>query len=178
MSRIEARDRPALSKWVAVVACVAVAMVALGLTFFRSSDEDRIRKVLTELANIVAVKNGDTLLSRTARLRSRMKEVVDDDVRVNVAELNMDVRGRHKLEEDGVKVGLLYQSASVEFSNPSIKVDPQGTVATVDAVALVTAIVAGERKEDRRDVHFLFHRDGDWKITTIDVAHKKGDLYP
>jgi hypothetical protein len=161
-----------MKKWV-VLACAVIAIAALGLTFFRSSDEERVRKTLETLAQIVAVQEGDTILSRTARLRSRMKEVVDDDVRVNVADLSMDVRGRHKLEEDGVKVGLLYSSATVDFSNLSIKIDPQGTVATVDAAARVTATVGGERKTDKRDVHFLLHKDGDWKITTIDVAPNK-----
>jgi hypothetical protein len=152
-----------------------VASVAIGVTIFRSSDEDRIRAVLGELVKIVMVKEGDTILSRTARLRSRMKEVVDDDVRVNVAELALDVRGRNKLEDDAAKVGLFYQKADCDFSNLSIKVDPAGTVATVDAVALVTANRGGERKVDRRDVHFLLHKEGDWKITTIDVAEAQKD---
>jgi hypothetical protein len=162
-----------MKKWAVVVACAAVASVALWLTFFRASEEDQIRKTLGELAKIVAVKEGDTILSRTARLRSRMKDVVDDDVRVNVSELNLDVRGRHKLEEDAAKVGLMYQSADCDFSNLSIKVDPQGTVATVDAVAVVTASRGGERKADKRDVHFLLHKDGGWKVSTIDVATLK-----
>jgi hypothetical protein len=157
-------------KWAVVVGCLFVGSIALWLTFFRASEEDRIRKVISELAKIVLVKDGDTILSRTARLRSRMKDVVDDDVRVNVAELGLDVRGRSKLEEDAAKAGLVFQSADCEFSSLSIKVDPVGSVATVDAVALVTANRGGERKVDKRDVHFLLHKDGEWKITTIDVA--------
>ena len=162
-----------MKKWGVILACVVVASIALWLTFFQASEEDRIRKTLGELAKNVAVKDGDTILSRTARLRSRMKEVVDDDVRVNVAELGIDVRGRHKLEEDAAKAGLMYQSADCELASLSIRVDPAGTVAQVDAVALVTAKRGGERKVDKRDVHFLLHKDGDWKISTIDVASLK-----
>ena len=164
-----------MKKWGVVLGCLIVASVALWLTFFRASEEDQIKKTLGELTKIVAVKEGDTLLSRMARLRSRTKEVVDDDVRVNVAELNMDVRGRHKFEEDAAKAGLMFQSADCELVNVSIKVDPGGTVAQADAVALVTAIRGGERKVDKRDVHFLLHKDGDWKISTIDVAALKRD---
>jgi hypothetical protein len=40
----------------------------------------------------------------------------------------------------------------------------------VDGVALVTAIRGGERKVDKRDVHFLLRKDGAWKVSTIDVA--------
>lgn len=159
-----------MKKWAVVLGCALVASVALWLTFFGASEEDQIKRTLGELTKIVAVKDGDTLLSRTARLRSRMKEVVADDVRVNVAELSMDVRGRHKLEEDAARAGLAFQSADVELARVSIKVDPAGTLAQVDALALVTAVRGGERKVDRRDVHFLLHKDGDWKIATIDVA--------
>jgi hypothetical protein len=168
---------PARGRVVAAVAlgCLAVAAVALWLTFFRSSEEDLIKKVLGDFAKIVMVKDGDTILSRTARLRSRLKDVVDDDVRVNVAELSLDVRGRTKLEDDAAKAGLVFETADCELTSLSIKVDPVGTVATVDGVALVTAVRRGERKIDKRDVHFLLHKDGDWKITTIDVAVPRND---
>ena len=159
-----------MRKWAVVLGCAIVASVALWLTFFRASEEDQIKKVLGELTKIVAVKEGDTLLSRMARLRSRTKEIVADDVRVNVAELNLDVRGRHKFEEDAAKAGLMFQSADCELVSTSIRVDPGGSVAQADAIALVTAIRGGERRIDKRDVHFLLHKDGDWKITTIDVA--------
>jgi hypothetical protein len=162
-------------RWLVALACAVVASVALYLTFFRSSDEDRIRKVLGELAKVVAVKDGDTIISRTARVRGGLEGIVDDDVRVNVAELNIDVRGRAKLEENAIKAGLLYQSADCALTSVSIKLDPQATVATVDAVALVTASRGGERRVDKRDVHFLLRKDGGWKISTIDVAPRRDD---
>lgn len=152
------------------LACAVVAAVALYFTFFRSSDEERIRKALNDFASIVMVKEGDTILSRMARLRSRLKDVVDDDVRVDVAELSMNIRGRTKLEDDAAKAGLMFQSADCAFSNLAIRIDPAGSMATVDGVALVTASRGGERKVDKRDVHFLLRKDGDWKMTTIDVA--------
>lgn len=163
------------ARWAALAASVAIAAVALALTFFRPSDEDRVRTVLVELGKIVMVKDGDTLLSRTARLRSRMKEVVNDDVRVNVGELGIDVRGRHKLEEAAAQAGLVYQTADVDFAHLAIRIDPEGTVATVDAVALVTASRGGERKIDKRDVHFLLHKADGWKISTMDVSPRKDE---
>lgn len=162
-------------KWMIAVACALVASVALYLTFFRTSEEERIRKVLDELARVVAIKEGDTIISRTARVRSGLRPLVDDDVRVNVGELNIDVRGRAKLEEDAIKVGLLYQRADCDLTNVRIKLDPQATVATVDAVARVTASRGGERQVDKRDVHFLLRKDGDWKISTIDVAPRRDE---
>jgi hypothetical protein len=156
-------------------ACALVASAALYLAFFRSSDEERIRAVLVELARIVSVKEADTVLSRTARVRGGVKNLVDPDVRVNVAELGLDVRGLRSFEEDAIKAGLMYQSADCDFTSVAIKIDEARTTATADAALLVTANRGGERKADRRDVHFLLRKDGDWKITTIDVAPKKPD---
>jgi hypothetical protein len=162
-------------KWIIAVACALVASVALYLTFFHTSEEERIRKVLDDLTKVVAIKEGDTILTRTARVRSGLQPIVDDDVRVNVGELNIDVRGRAKLEEDAIKVGLLYQNGDCDLTNVRIKLDPQATVATVDAVARVTASRGGERQVDQRDVHFLLRKDGDWKISTIDVAPRRDE---
>lgn len=162
------------NKWAVVLGCTVVAGLALWLTFFRASPEDRIRKTLSELARIVAVKEGDTILSRTARMRSRMRDVVDDDVHVNVAELSLDIRGRKDLQDGAAKAGLVYANADCAFANLTIRVDPGGTLATVDGLALVTASRGGERKVDTRNVHFLLRNaDGTWLVTTIDVASPK-----
>ena len=158
-----------MKKYAIVAGCVVVAAVALFLTFFRASDEDRIKKSLSEFAALVEVKEGDTIISRTSRMRSRMKNYVDDDVTVNIEELSMDVRGRTKFEDDAAKAGLMYVSASVEFVGTKLKLDQGGNVATIDTTAVVTAKRGGERQADRRDVHFLLRKDGDWKITSIDV---------
>lgn len=159
-----------MKRWGVVAGVLVVAAVALWLTFFRASEEDRIRATLNELARIVAVKDGETLLPRVARLRSRMKNVVTDDVRVSVEELRVDVNDRHALEEQAARAGLLFQSADCTFMNLVIRVDPAATLATVDGTALVTANRGGERKIDERRVHFLLRKDGDWRVSTIDVA--------
>lgn len=160
-------------KALVAAACAGIAAIALYVSFFSASPEDQIRKTLNELAKIVSVKEGDTLLSRTARLRSRLKDVVDDDVSVSVAELGVDAHGRHKLEEDAAKAGLVFQTADCVFAKLAIKLDEPKTFATVDGVALVTALRGGERKVDERAVHFLLRKDGDWRVTTIDVAAPK-----
>jgi len=45
----------------------------------------------------------------------------------------------------------------------------------VDALAVVTGERGGERRVDKRPVHFLLRKDGDWRITTIDVAPARAD---
>jgi hypothetical protein len=135
-----------------VAACALGGAFALYPTFFRSTDEERIRKVVNDLAAIVMVKDGDTILSRMARLRSRMKDVVDDDVRVDVAELSINLRGRTKLEDDAAKAGLLGtpqqpRSTDCAFTGLAIKIDPAGTLAppTVSRSSRPTAGASGRQ---------------------------------
>jgi hypothetical protein len=94
---------------------------------------------------------------------------VDDGVRVTVPELNVRSSGRTQLEDDAARAGLAFSEAECEFGSVAIKLDEGATFATVDAIAVVTGVRGGERKVDRRDVHFLVRKDGDWKITSIDV---------
>jgi hypothetical protein len=159
----------AARKALVALGCALVAGVALYFTFFRDTDEERIKKVLSRFAKVVSVKADDNVLSRTGRLRSELKTVVDDGVRVTVPELNVRSSGRKQLEDDAARAGLAFSEAECEFGSVAIKLDEGATFATVDAIAVVTGVRGGERKVDRRDVHFLVRKDGDWKITSIDV---------
>jgi len=164
-----------MKKWAIVAGCAVVAAVALWLTVFRPSEEDRIRKVLDRFTKAVAVKQDDNIISRTARIKSELKETVADDVYVDVADFSIRVSTRKDLAENAVKAGLVFSSADCELTSMTIKVDDSATTAKVDALALVTGERGGERKVDKRPVHFLLRKDGTWKITTIDVASSRPD---
>ena len=164
-----------MKKWAIVAACAAVAAVALWLTVFRPSEEDRIRKVLDRFTKAVAVKQDDNILSRAGRVKSELKETVADDVYVDVADFNVRVTNRKDLAENATKAGLMFTSADCELTSMTIKVDDSATTAKVDALALVTGSRNGERQVDKRPVHFLLRKDGSWKITTIDVATARQD---
>ncbi|MDB5215527.1 MAG: hypothetical protein JWO86_3454 [Myxococcaceae bacterium] len=164
-----------MKKWAIVAGCAAVAAVALWLTVFRPSEEDRIRKVLDRFAKAVAVKQDDNIISRAGRVNSELKETVADDVYVDVADFNVRVTNRKDLAENATKAGLMFTSADCELTSMIIKVDESATTAKVDALALVTGSRNGERKVDKRPVHFLLRKDGSWKITTIDVATARQD---
>ena len=157
-------------KWVVAAGAALVGLIVLGVTMFRPSEEDRVREVLTRFTKAVTVKSDDTPLSRLGRIRSEFKEIVSDDVGIDLAELDVRVRGRAKVVEAATAAGLQFQSADCELVNMTIKIDERSTTAKVDAVAAVTAIRGGERKVDKRDVHFLLFKDGTWRITTVDVA--------
>jgi hypothetical protein len=159
-----------MKKWAIVAGCAVAAAIALWLTVFRPSEEDRIRKVLDRFAKAVQVKPDDNILARSGRLRSELKETVADDVYVDVSDLNIRVTNRAALVEDATKAGLVFQSADCSLTGMTIKVDENATTAKVDALAVVTGQRGGERRVDKRPVHFLLRKDGDWRITTIDVA--------
>ena len=159
-----------MRKWAIATGCAAVAAIALWFTLFRPSEEDRIRKVLDRFAKAVQVKQDDNIIMRSGRLKSELKETVADDVHVDVSDLNVRVTNRAALVDNATKAGLIFQSADCDLTGMTIKVDENTTTAKVDAIAVVTGDRGGQRKVDRRPVHFLLRKDGDWHITTIDVA--------
>lgn len=164
-----------MKKWAIVAGCAAIAAVALWLTVFRPSEEDRIRQVLERFTKAVMVKRDDNILSRAGRLRSELKETVADDVYVDVTDFNLRVTSRAALVENATKAGLVFTTADCVLTGMTIKIDESATTAKVDALAIVTGERAGERKVDKRPVHFLLRKDGAWKITTIDVAATRQD---
>ena len=93
-----------------------------------------------------------------------------DDVYVDVPDLSIRVTSRAALVEDATKAGLVFQSADCSLTGMTIKIDESASSAKVDALAVVTGERGGVHRVDKRPVHFLLRKDGDWRITTIDVA--------
>jgi hypothetical protein len=164
-----------MKKWAVAGACAAIAAVVLVITLTRPSEEDRVRQVLERFAKAVAVKPDDNILARAGRVKSELKETVTDDVHVDVADLSIRVSNRQALAEHATKASLVFSSADCELTGMAIKLDDSSTTAKVDALALVTGMRGGERKIDKRPVHFLLRKDDGWKITTIDVATSRQD---
>lgn len=156
-------------RWTVAAGCALVAAIVVWLTLFRASDEDRIGKTLSRLVRAVMVKEGDTIISRTARIKSELKDTVDDDVRVDVPDLGIRVTGRKALVEKAAQAGLFFTSADCELVGSKIQIDESATTAKVDTTAVFTGVRGGERRVDRRYVHLILRKDGDWRVTTIDV---------
>ncbi|AKU99674.1 hypothetical protein AKJ09_06338 [Labilithrix luteola] len=155
--------------------CALVAVVVLWFTLFRPSEEARIQKTLDRLAKAVSVKADDNVIARAGRLRSELKEIATDDVSVDVREISLDVTGRDKVVDGATKAQMVFNSAAVELTSMTIKVDDAKTMAKADGVAIVTGDRGGERKVDRRDVHFLLRNDDGWRVTSIDVRSASSD---
>jgi hypothetical protein len=150
-------------------ACAAAAAIVLWLSLFRASEEDQIKKTLDRLVKTVMVKEGDNIISRTARLKSELAEIVDDDVRIDVPDLHISTTGRRELVEKAAQAGVMFSSADCELTNTRLQIDDGATTAKVDALAVFTGVRGGDRRIDRREVHFLLRKDGHWRVTTIDV---------
>ena len=159
-----------MKKWIQVAAaCAVVGAIVLWLTLFRASEEDKIKRTLDRLVKTVMVKEGDNIISRTARLKSELAEIVDDDVRIDVPDLHISTTGRKDVVEKAAQAGVMFSSADCELTNTKIQIDEGATTAKVDTLAIFTGVRGGERRIDRRDVHFLLRKDGSWRVTTIDV---------
>jgi hypothetical protein len=163
-----------MKKWV-IAACALVGLVAVYFTVFRASDEDRIRATLAQFVRAVEVKPDDNILARNGRLKSKLGDIVDDMVRVDVSELGIGVTGRPAFIDEATKFGLVYTSATCELVGTKIAIDEAATTAKVDTTAVVSGLRGGESRTDKRDVHFLLRKDGHWRITTIDVAAPRAE---
>lgn len=155
-------------KWAVAAGCALVAAVVVWLTL-HASDEDRIKSTLAKLVKAVMVKEGDNILSRTARIKSELKDAVAEDVRVDVPDLGIRVTGRQALVEKAAQAGLFFTSADCELVGTRILLDESRTMAKVDATAVFTGVRAGERRVDRRYVHLIVRKDGEWRVDTIDI---------
>jgi hypothetical protein len=153
---------------------LAVAAAALGavlcFVLFRGSEEARVRETLERFAAIVRVKPDDNVLARAGRLRSGFKELVTDDVHVDVPDLSMRLSSRDDLAAGATSAAAAYGSADATLTSVRIRIDESETTATADALVIVDGVRGGERRVDRRDVHFLLRNDGGWRIAAIDVA--------
>lgn len=158
-----------MKRWMVAAGCAVIGAIVLSLTLFRTSEEDQIKKTLDRLVKTVMVKEGDNIISRTARIKSEMAEIVDDDVRIDVPDLHIATTGRKDVVEKAAQAGLMFSSADCELTNMKIQIDEGATTAKVDALAIFTGVRGGDRRVDRREVHFLLRKDGHWRVTTIDV---------
>lgn len=151
-------------------AAILVGSSALWTFLARPSEEERVKQTLARFAKVVAIKENDNALVRAGRLRSGCKELLDDMVRVDVSDLALHVSGRAAFVDGATKAGVVWTTADAEVTGAQVKLDEAATTAKVDAVVVITGARGGERRIDRRSVHFLLRKDGDWRISTIDVA--------
>jgi hypothetical protein len=165
-----AADSTRARRNVLIGAAIVVVASVLWTLLARPSEEERVKQTLARFAKVVAIKANDNVLARAGRLRAGCKELLDDMVRVDVEGLALHVSSREAFVDGATKAGLVWTSADAEVAAAEVRIDEAVTTAKVDATVVVTGVRGGERRIDRRRVHFLLRKDGVWKISTIDVA--------
>ncbi len=159
------------NKVLAGTLAVAIA-AAIYFGFFARSDEEQIRKAVARLAHAVEVRPDDSnVIVRTARVRSELNEVLDENVHVSVPELTNLRQGRREVAEAASQASLAYRSAEIDVADLQIKFDPTHESAKAGGRATLRATTrAGEDRRDMRAVDFLLRKDGGaWRITSVTV---------
>jgi phosphoribosylformylglycinamidine synthase len=156
-----------------IVAGLALAGWAL---FGRTSEEDRIRAKLDELAEAVAVRGVEpNLVLRGARIRRAFGELFVQNVAIRVPELTSVDSGRAELVGLATQAVQLYEHASVDLSGLRIEIDAPKASAMAHGEASLSAVRhGGTREMDTRTVALRFDKlEGDWRIVSVSVSDKR-----
>lgn len=160
-----------MKRWVAIGGIV-VGMGLVGYALFaRDTDQELIRARLDQLTMAVRLDKGEDALARGARVRRALDEVLTRNVVVRIADLPTPGQGRAGLFGLAMQAGQRYQTAHVELSHTSIRLDTHKTTASVQSDATLTATDSGGLHQQHRHASFRFTRGSDgWRISSIEVS--------
>lgn len=166
-----------MKRWLPIGLVAAGVALAVYATFFWSSDEDRIRARLDQLAAAVRVGGGENPVFRQARLRGDFAEIFTKDARARVAEVAEGLQGRDALVGAATQLAGPYQTADVSLGGVGVRIDRAGVTAEVDATATLTGVMHGQppRRDERKVTFQLEKIDGDWMIVSATVAARAED---
>ena len=151
--------------------------ITVWLVFFRSSDEDLVRRAVARAAKAVEVVPGENPVLRATRVRSELLEVLAPEVAATIPELTDVGKGRDPLIGVAIAAAQLWEQAEVGTSSTRIALSEVGgvPVADVDLTATLNARRAGQPERDLRKVRFhLEKREGAWRITEV-TAYPRSD---
>ena len=148
---------------------LAVALAGLFyVVLLRETDEERIRRRLTELAEAVRVDASESdKAARPLRIRKTFARVFSSGVRVQIPDVsasNLD-----DLTELAIVAGASLRSAELRFARVRVLVSPGARSASVDTEATLTTtgLTGGATRDTRKlDVRFQ-NLDGDWRIAAV-----------
>ena len=162
---------------------LAATGVVLGLgligyaVFSRETDEEQIRRRLTELADAVHLdaERGNPAV-RGLELRGRFAELFEKDVRAQIPELGSSRQTRDDLAALAAQSSAYFQSLDLDFQKVDVQLDGTRSGARVSSVVVMTATrrtdPAPER--DEREVTFRFVKTDDpgWRIAELVVGER------
>ena len=156
------------SRRVRQVAGAAVVLLVAVSTACARSDEDRIRRLLEELAQTVSVEDGDTPMIRQARA-IRLTTYLTADANVDIGAPFSPVAGRDTVLQVVAAVRVPAGGVTIEFNEVRVTIDPRTRGALVIATASVLAgsAVGGELLH-ARELNMVFSEiGGEWLIDRV-----------
>jgi phosphoribosylformylglycinamidine synthase len=162
-----------LRPWLPVVAVIAGLAIFLYAVFFAESEEEKVRGRLGELADAVAVREGETNpLLRGARLKDAFEELLAKEVVVRIPELAGAVAGRRDLVGIATQAASLWRTASFDLGGLRLELDePKTSAHATGEIMLVGTRHSGEPERDERSVSIRLDKiEGRWLVVSIAVS--------
>ena len=145
-----------------------MVLLAAVSTACARSDEDRIGRLLEELAQTVSVEAGDTPMIRQARA-TRLTTYLTVDAHVDIGAPFSPVVGRDAVSRVVAAVRVPAGGVTIEFTQVRVTVDTQTRRAVVIATASVMAgaAVGGELLQTRELDMVFSEIGGEWLLDRV-----------
>ncbi len=153
---------------------IGAILVAYAL-FATESEEERMRAVLTNLEQAVAVSEPENELQRMARINKAFGEIFTEDVRVQIPELSRMASGRKALALLAAHAGAHFATLDISFDSLDFSFAENETTGRVTSEVTLVATRAQDVERDERRVALGFiEQDGEWRIDSVGVLDEDG----
>lgn len=148
------------------------SLALLAWLLFSDSDEAKIMARLEELAHAVETKQNENMAFRALRLKGVFAEGLEPGASLRAPELP-DTNGVEALTALGASVPRVYGELDVSIGETDVRIDRAAREARAVSTVTVIGTAGGELRRDVRTVRFtLVERDGEWRVSFIEVAEK------
>jgi hypothetical protein len=162
----------ALSRRGAALLAVVASAGILAWLLLGDSDETKVLARLEELASAVETKPDENMAFRALRLKGVFEEALEPGAGLRAPELP-ETNGVKDLTALAAGVPRFYGDLDVSIGETDVHIEPEAHEARVTAGVTVTGTLGGELRRDKRVVRFtLRERDGEWRVSFIDVEPK------
>jgi hypothetical protein len=146
----------------------AFCLTVFGWLLLGPSDAEKIEARLAQLALAVGSKPQENLAFRALRLKRDLREGLESDVRFTAPELQ-SARGLQELTQLAAGAPRLFGEFDVSIDDTEIAIDAPNHQATVLSEVTLTGLSEELRRDARRVRFTLREKDGEWRVSTIDV---------
>ena len=149
-----------------VLLIVAGVLGYFGYQKFFPSEATRVRRLLTEVAEVTSFSPNEKLFTRLASA-NKLSGFFSADVEINVqvpGEGSLTIQGRDELVRIAVGYRSTFNAARVEFLDINVALDAEKQSATAELTAKITEV--RQRDFGVQELKIQLRKiDGDWRIT-------------